>query len=1294
MFEHHRSLARILSTAALVLATRSPLFADDVAVSLPPGVAAVWDLNSAEREATQTRERVCINGLWRWQPADSAPDQPPGSEWGYFKVPGCWPGITNYMQKDCQTLFTNPAWKDQRLSDVSAAWYEREITIPDNWTGRRISITAECVNSLATVFVDGRREGEILFPAGELDVTDVCRPGGKYRLSIHVSALPQRAVLLSYTDSNAAREVAGRVARRGLCGDLFLVSRPAGPRIRSTRVFTSVGKGRVTYAIAAQQLTAGTEYRLDVSYGTEGGLFWSKSFRARDADARIALTTPLSARRLWDVHSPGNIYDVRFLLSDADGNALDVVVERAAFREFWIDGRDFYLNGNRIFLSAVPLDNAQVGAAWAGYEGAKESLLRLKSMGINFVYTHNYGCEPGSHLAFEEILRAADDVGMLVALSQPHFSQYDWQAPDADENNGYARHAAYYVGVAGNHPSVVAYSMSHNACGYGGDMDPDLIDGIHDPRDSNYELRNFNRATRAEAIVKQLDPQRIVYHHAGGNTGAMHTINFYPNFVPIQEMSDWFEHWATEGVKPVFTCEYGAPFLWDWGMYRGWYNGEREFGSAQVPWDFCLAEWDAQFLGDRAFQISDAEQENLRWEARQLRNGRLWHRWDYPYELDSKVFTERYEVIARYLTDNWRSFRTWGMSGVSAWQHGQYWTLRDGVDRGRVDLSVDWQRLQRPGFSADYLDDRYERRDLAYELEDWVPTQAADALLRNNMPLLGWIAGRPDAFTSKDHLFCPGETVEKQVIVINNSREAVTCGLSWSLNLPEPVSGTSEVTVPTGDQARIPLQFDLPASLPPGTYNLATSFNFSTGETQEDAFTLRVIPRAVDPQVDLKIALWDPNGETAALLKEMGVSFDPVDADADLALFDLLIVGKSALTVDGPAPDITRVRDGLRVLIFEQTGRVLEQRFGFRVAEYGLRQVFPRIPDHPALAGISTDQLRDWRGDATLLPPRLTVEMEPRRGPTVQWCGLSVPRLWRCGNRGNVASALIEKPPRGDFLPVVDGGYSLQYSPLMEYRDGRGLVLFCQLDLTGRTDADPAADTLARNLLRYVASWQPPPRRTAMYLGEPAGKQFLESLGLTLQAFDPTQASESILIIGPAAGEHTDDIAKCLDHGGRLLTIGLDEADAKALPLPDLRVRTAEHIAAYFDPPAFNSPLLGIGPADVHNRDPRRMGLVTAGADVLGDGVLADSENANIVLCAIAPWQFGGSEQPNLRKTFRRSSYLVARLLANLGAAGSTPIVERFHEPVDSSQDEKRWEEGLYLDQPEEWDDPYRFFRW
>ena len=94
------------------------------------------------------------------------------------------------------------------------------------------------------------------------------------------------------------------------------------------------------------------------------------------------------------------------------------------------------------------------------------------------------------------------------------------------------------------------------------------------------------------------------------------------------------------------------------------------------------------------------------------------------------------------------------------------------------------------------------------------------------------------------------------------------------------------------------------------------------------------------------------------------------------------------------------------------------------------------------------------------------------------WYGLEITRLWRCGNRGNVASVLIEKPPRGDFLPIVDGGYALQYSPLLEYHEGKGMVLFCQMDVTARTESEPAAETLVGNILRYVQTWRPSPRRT------------------------------------------------------------------------------------------------------------------------------------------------------------------------------------------------------------------------
>ncbi len=1001
--------------------------------------------------------------------------------------------------------------------------------------------------------------------------------------------------------------------------------------------------------------------------------------------------------KIWDTITPEHQYSATLSLLDGSGNVLDTAwPERFGFREFWIEGRDFYLNGSRIFLCAVPLDNAQIGAAWATYEGARESLQRLKSFGINFVYTHNYGCEPGTHLGFAEVLRAADDEGILVSFSQPHFGQYDWTTADADRTNGYAKHAEFYVRAAQNHPSVVFYSMSHNATGTEESMNPDMIDGVQDVR-NQWSGNNLKRARRAEAIVTALDPSHIVYHHSSGNLGAMHTANFYANFAPIQEMSDWLEHWGTTGVKPVFLCEYGVPLSWDWMMYRGWYKGVREFGSARVPWELCMAEWNAQFFGDTAYQITDLEKECLRWEAQRFRSGQVWNRWDYPRNaIGSPDFEQRNAIFARYLTDNLRAFRTWGISAFCPWDHGFFWKLRDGVKRARKELKVDWDSLQKPGFSPDYVDDQMAWMNTSYERSDWVPTVAAQALYRNNLPLLAYIGGKRSAFTSKDHNFCPGETIEKQLILVNNSRKVANADCSWTLALPEPVSGREQLTLPTGQQARVPLTLALPEDTKPGSYELTASVKFSDGQTQQDVFRITVLSRKERPQVKSKIALFDPPGQTGKLLEGLGIAAAPVSAGADLSGYEILIVGKGGLEPDSPAPDISRVREGLRVVLFEQSSKVLERRLGFRVAEYGLREVFARVPDHPLLAGIAHEHLANWRGEATLLPRKLEYEIGPRHAPEVKWCGFPVTRLWRAGNRGNVASVLIEKPAGGDFLPILDGGFGLQYSPLLEFREGSGMILFCQADVTGRTETDPAAENLVGNILRYVTNWKPAPRRQLAYAGDASGREHLERAGFPFRSYAPgVLASNEVLVVGPGGGTVLERDSKTVSDfvaaGGHVLAVGLNEEETQALP-QKTGMRKAEHIAAFFEAPGRSSLFCGVSPADVHNRDPRVMPLVTSGAALIGNGVLAQAQDSNLVFCQMAPWWFGSSEQSNFRRTFRRSSFLLTRLLGNMGVAGKTPLLDRFSRPA--QQTDTRWLDGLYLDKPQEWDDPYRFFCW
>ena len=609
------------------------------------------------------------------------------------------------------------------------------------------------------MFVDGKKVDEIRFPGGEVDLTNVLasppRKRGesaetKHTLSLLVYALPLKGVLLSYSDTNSAREVKGEVERRGLCGDVFLTSTPAG-RFTDLRIDTSVRKGEIAVTAWLDGLKADQSYTLRVKIRDhDKGVheFTSKPFKNDDLTKDPRGSENLTPRRgiqvvekwkpakLWDIHTPENMLSAEITLADANGKVVDAAYPvRFGFREFWIDGKDFYLNGSRIFLSSVPIDSAAIGARTASYEGARETMKRLKSYGINFVYTHNYGCEPGSHISFSEVLRAADDAGILMAFSQPHFGHYDWKkekgqkTEDRGQTNGYARHAEFYVRAAQNHPAVVAYSMSHNATGYDEDMNPAKIDGIGDAHADGWSKNNAILALKAEAIVKALDPVRIVYHHSSGNLGSMHTCNFYTNFVPIQEMCDWFGHWSQKGVKPLFLVEYGVPFSWDWTMYRGWYKGKREWGSAAVPWEFCQAEWSAQFLGDKAYKITEGEKRNIRYEANHFAKGTLWHRWDEPVPVGSPNFDDQQTIMAQYLTDNWRAFRTWGVSATSPWEHHMFWKLKPGVKQGRRELKVDWDNLQKPGFSAEYTQRQSPNFPSDFDASDWEPTAAGKALL-------------------------------------------------------------------------------------------------------------------------------------------------------------------------------------------------------------------------------------------------------------------------------------------------------------------------------------------------------------------------------------------------------------------------------------------------------------------------------------------------------------------------------------------------------------------------------------
>ncbi len=222
---------------------------------LPTGVTAVWDMNKAYRETTPANERIAINGLWQWQPADEVGETVPADRWGYYKVPAPW-------SSNSQILYPHPAWKDRKGSDVNVAWYRREIAVPAAWQGRRIAVLAEYLNSYAAVYLDGKKLGEMYFPSGEVDITSACRPGQTQLLSLCVKAVPLAAVMQAFTDTGVPKTVKGSVEFRGLCGDVFLVSMPQGPRIDEVKVNTSVRQWTVALDVGLRGLRPGETYRL------------------------------------------------------------------------------------------------------------------------------------------------------------------------------------------------------------------------------------------------------------------------------------------------------------------------------------------------------------------------------------------------------------------------------------------------------------------------------------------------------------------------------------------------------------------------------------------------------------------------------------------------------------------------------------------------------------------------------------------------------------------------------------------------------------------------------------------------------------------------------------------------------------------------------------------------------------------------------------------------------------------------------------------------------------------------
>ena len=1198
-----------------------------------PGQAELWDVSDAERLRTATRDRLCLNGLWQFQPVKEPDGRVPApSEYGYyFKVPGIWPGFDGWGQPGSDQRIVRPDGSDSGLkaADIEYAWYRRTFAVPKEWKGRKLILELSFVQSRARVFVDGREAGEIVFPGGELDVTRFLRPGETQELAVRISAAAENMKDIRYSDKDRVHVSKLVLKFRGINGDAYLRAEPAGPRITDLLVIPSVSKGTIGFEAGFTDAVPDGSRLETVIYdgGKEVKRFRSEKFSAGDG-SRFRYTSDWKNPKLWDVDAPENLYIAKAFLYGPDGRLLDEFYpQEFGFREFGIDGRDLTLNGKVIHLRSTPSLTPQAGAGVNTPVHFERTAGLMRAFGLNFFFPLNYNYQPGLVNYLDSYVIENSRNGILTSVTLPHPCIYF----DLDKEEGvrqYTALAGYLIRRYQNVPGLAFYASTHNSLWFFGSDQPEKLGRSSTKGLQSYSPQMIPRVKKAEKIIATLDPTRKVYHHSAGLFGDFMTINCYLNWMPAQERRDYLELWGKHGTKPLMFVEYGLPHLPTWSSFRG---PEFIWAGSHVM-SMWVNEYLAPEFGDDAFLIDGIQRGVLERQVQAFGNKKVPFS-NYSWFSNSPA-VQRF--IAGQIRETFREMRAHGLSGFSPWDHYMFWQNPGRTVPPRL-VPDRYRNLKRTGVSPDWFQPC--QRDFNFGGLTPQGIAARDCY----RPLLGWIAGRSGEFTEQSHVFRPGETVRKSLVLLNDTRREANVRVRWQVPALK-LERRQSVTVAVGGRSDIPVEFRIPDGFQDKELAVDAEFEYPDGRVDRDRLELQVLPeRSFRPRSE--VVLFDPEHSAETLLRRLGIPFRTYKTGEKLPANAILLIGRDGL--DRFPGDFGGIASaGTRILLLEQSHNVLWNRLGIRSTEYGLRRLFALDPEFRG------EPLDNWRGSSTNAAP-----FQARS----EWCELPIQGNIRAGNRGTVTGVIPEKPCVGDWMPLLHGGFNLSYSPLLEFREGKAIVLFCQLDVSGRSEESPEALELFRAALEHLDRAEPRPTRRTFYLGDERGAAVLDLLKIRYSKQLPAEklGEGDLLILGPGAGSgpRRDEI----ENGLNILALGLGREELETLLPGEVKVADWKPGFSYPSRGLDEEPLFrGISNAELFYRKPLSGPFFNDGKSMSLRRI--SHGRGNVVCCQLAPWMFEADEY-QLRITRRRCHALVSRLIHNLGGGSESGLLNAFAHP-------------------------------
>jgi len=479
-----------------------------VASSAPPPEVALWGREPVE-VASPVRTGICLNGVWRFQPAVADAVAAPTDAWGYVRVPGTfslWSWTMPYVVRQGR----GPVWDAYRANEKATVkgWYERRFRVPESWRGRAVLLELRRVSTDASIEVNGRPCGTVNWPYGTVDISRAVRYGedNDLRALVVTAAHKEEVMVLMGPDQVSTRKA--RIWTRGLIGDVLLRSRPAGAHVSDVFVKPSVRKGRVDVEIELTGVRAAGTVSLRAQFLAEDGEVEKDETATVDVIAADRQTVETGwtweAPRLWDLGQP----DLYHLLLTVDGPGIrDVCRQRFGFRELWIEGRQFYLNGTVFHLRPIQGESYLMG----GEQIIDSMIDGYRAAGFNiqefWPWDHDERTKP--HFR-EQWAEHADRKGwplMGALLTMGHLAD-KWHregVKEAWEQRMLADMKRYR-----NHPSIVMWAAHANRFGHRDDQNPRRI-GINTPPQHPLDKdvrEHFAVGEHAVAIGKRHDPPK------------------------------------------------------------------------------------------------------------------------------------------------------------------------------------------------------------------------------------------------------------------------------------------------------------------------------------------------------------------------------------------------------------------------------------------------------------------------------------------------------------------------------------------------------------------------------------------------------------------------------------------------------------------------------------------------------------------------------------------------------------------------------------------------------------------